>query len=361
MNTSLSISLRVAAALLFLSASDAVLPNGQCSVEGMTCKFQDENLIGIIYGVTSSEECRMECENNSTECRVYSYYGSAGAPFIDTCLLFKECLVLDPVEECFTEDLDCVIFCNAPVEGRLGSDNLIDIVADINEGDCEGLCDVEEQCKFFTFHFSNSTLYPSTCFLLSEILEPITACLEVDTCTSGSPNCENSLCGFLENGALAPDGVLVTETKGIDLLTIGPCSAYPVLAVLVGGGGYWWIYGAYGGAGSGYVKFQELPSSQPFVQFEATVGSSQRQSTLATISDGSSDVLVTALPGESVLNSNNGGNGYSGGGAACYTNGCSYGDGGSDGGDGQDSENYRGGRGSGLDVRTIPLTHFDLR
>ena len=119
MNTSLSISLRVAAALLFLSASDAVLPNGQCSVEGMTCKFQDENLIGIIDRVMNAEECRLECENNSTECRVYSYYGSAGVPFSNTCLLFSECQDLEPVEECFTEDIDCVLFCNAPVEGQL--------------------------------------------------------------------------------------------------------------------------------------------------------------------------------------------------------------------------------------------------
>ena len=111
-----------------------------------------------------------------------------------------------------------VIFCNAPVEGQLGSDNLIDIVADINEGDCEDLCDVEDQCKFFTFHFSNSTLYPSTCFLLSEIREPITACQEVGTCTSGSPNCENSLCGFLDNGALVQNAILVNETK--DMRTI---------------------------------------------------------------------------------------------------------------------------------------------
>ena len=95
------------------------------------------------------------------------------------------------------------VFCNAPVEGQLGGESLIDTVADINEAECENLCDVEEQCQFFTFHFSNSTVYPSTCFLLREIQEPIVPCQD-ETCTSGSPNCENSLCGFLQ--AWLPNG-----------------------------------------------------------------------------------------------------------------------------------------------------------
>ena len=350
MDTTLSISHRVGVTLLllFLSATDAVLPNGKCSVEGMTCEFQDENLIGIIDGVTSAEECKLECENNSTECLVYSYYGSAGAPFSDTCLLFRECQVLDPVEECFTEDVACVIFCNAPVEGQLGSENLIDIVADISKDDCEGLCDVEEQCQFFTYHFSNATLYPSTCFLLSKIQEPITACQEAESCTSGSPNCENSLCGLLENGILFPNGSVITASKEIDLLTIGPCSESGVLAVVVGGGGSKGGYAS--GQGSGYVEFQRLQLSQPYLQIEATVGSDREQSMLSTISD----VLLTALPGKGGEISD-GGDGYSGGGAS-YA-----GVGGSDGGDGQESSGGSGGKGSGLDLQTIPLKNFELR
>ena len=361
MDTSLSISLHIAVTLLFLSASNAVLPNGQCSVEGMTCKFQDENLIGIIDGVMSAEECRLECENNSTECRVYSYYGSAGAPFSDTCLLFSECQVLEPVEECFTEDLDCVIFCDAPVEGQLGSENLIDIVADINMDDCKDLCGREEQCHFFTFHFSNSTLYESTCFLLREIQGPITQCQD-DTCTTVSSNCKNSACWFLENGALVSNGLTLKETKDIDLLTIGPCSGTSnrVLAVAVGGGGGY-IGANRGGAGSGYINFKEIPISQPFMQFEARVGSDNGPSTLSTISDGGNDVLVTALPGGSKTGSGQGGDGYSGGGGFGSDSSANGGRDGSDGSDGEGSSSFSGGQGSGLDVRTIPLTHFELR
>ena len=73
---------------------------------------------------------------------------------------------------------------------------------------------------------------------------------------------------------------------------------------------------------------------------------------------------LTALPGEIALpgESGDGTAGYSGGGGYGPTFGGGHG--GSDGGDGQDGDEllqYIGGQGSGLDVRTIPLTHFELR
>ena len=132
----------------------------------------------------------------------------------------------------FLSVTDAVLFCKAPVEGQFGIDNLLGVVGDISESECEDLCVVEEQCKFITYYSS------STCFLLSEIQGPITACQD-ETCTTSSSNCENSACGFFEIGALVPNGVILNETKDIDLLTIGPCSATAkgVLAVVVGGGG----------------------------------------------------------------------------------------------------------------------------
>ena len=176
MDTAFSISLRVVVTLLFLSATGAVLPNGECYVNDMTCEI-DDNFIGIADNIMSAEDCKLECENSSAECSVYSYYGPAGVPFRDTCLLFRDCSVLDAVEDCVTEEIECggAAFCNAPVEGIL-SDNVVDIVPGVSEADCEAECDVEERCQFFTFYFSNSTVYPSTCFLLSEIKEPIVPC-----------------------------------------------------------------------------------------------------------------------------------------------------------------------------------------
>ena len=252
----------------------------------------------------------------------------------------------------------CLLFCNAPVEGILG-ENVIDIVPGVSEAACEAECEVEEQCQFFTFHFSNSTVYPSTCFLLSEIQEPITAC-EDETCISGSPNCENSLCTFLENGVLFPSGIIVTETKDIEMLTIGPCSSNTsALAVVVGGGGS--TTSAVAGSGSGYVEFQEIRFSRPYMQIEAKVGSAGQASMVVDRSNGSS--IVSASAGEDGEYAD-GGSGYSGGGGDCNGNvdPCAGGDGGSDGSDGEAGRQYfEGGQGSGLDIRTIPLNNFELR
>ena len=183
--------LRVAACLtLFSTGTLAVLPNGQCSVEEETCTLTNDNVIGMIYDVKTAEDCRKECENTSDSgCRVYSYYGPAGIPYVETCLLFSYCTTLDPCVSCYTEDFEC-IFCNAPVEGRL-SDNQIDFVVGVTEAACEAECQIQEGCEFITYHNSNSSTYHETCFLLTELREPITYC-ENDTCLSGSPNCDQN-------------------------------------------------------------------------------------------------------------------------------------------------------------------------
>ena len=330
----------------------------------MTCEI-DDNFIGIADNIMSAEDCKQECENNS-ECRIYSYYGLAGAPFRSTCLLFRDCSVLSPVEDCVTEETECATsasFCYALVEGTLG-DNVIDIKPDVSEAACEAECEVEEECQFFTFHFSNATVYPNTCFLLSQIQEPITACQD-QTCISGSSKCESSLCGFLENenGVLFPNGIIVNATRNVSMLTIGPCSAdINVLAVVVGGGGTSVDYTEVG-SGSGYIEFQEIQFARPYVQLEAIVGSASKESILRIVSYGSSDDLITALPGGDGSNENrngDGANGYSGGGCdGGYE--VIGGIGGSDGSDGGSVGNYNGGKGSGLDIRSIPITNFELR
>ena len=68
-----------------------------------------------------------QCLGNNGFCEVYTYYGPAGVPFRDACLLLSDCLVLDACEDCYTEDVgsDCTSTCDAPVEGILGRAELI--------------------------------------------------------------------------------------------------------------------------------------------------------------------------------------------------------------------------------------------
>ena len=136
MDIPITIRILTALLLLFPSVTLALLPNGQCSVRDMACQLESDNVIGIINGVTSAEECKMECEDESNNCKVYSHYGPDGSPFVDSCLLFNNCEVLEPVDDCFTEEVECSRYCNAPIEGVLG-DNLINFVTSVSEAACE--------------------------------------------------------------------------------------------------------------------------------------------------------------------------------------------------------------------------------
>ena len=116
-----SIVLSVATFVLLHGAAESVLPNGQCSASNMSCELESNNVIGIINGVANAEECNQQCLDAGF-CEVFTYYGPSGVPFRDACILLSDCLVLDPCEDCLTEDIgsDCTNTCTAPIEGILG-------------------------------------------------------------------------------------------------------------------------------------------------------------------------------------------------------------------------------------------------
>ena len=329
------------------------LPNGQCSADSVTCQLAGDNLVGIVNGVSGAGECR---ESLTAESDYFSYYGSAGFPFVDSCLLFSSCEKLDPCTDCFTEAKECA-FCEAPVEGSLGS-NLISVIDDVSEKEhCIESCRSEELCSMYTFHTANSSTYPSTCFLLSAIGEPIMPCQE-DSCQTGFPNCDVDLCTFLDGGYVSPQGVLVTggqQDRKIDLLRIGNCPNPVVAAVGAGGaGGY---SGGYGGGGSGYVDYRANLTSKAFTQMLAHYGVGD--SLVTDLSDGS--VVVRATDG-TVNDGTSGGTGYCGGGGGGYgPPSASGGSGGSDGSNGRGGDSGQGGIagyggiGSGFDISQIPL------
>ena len=55
-----------------------------------------------------------------------------------------------------------------------------------SEADCKLSCGSFDGCSFYTYFFPNDTLSPTSCFLLSEYLEPIQEC---STCSSGPGDC----------------------------------------------------------------------------------------------------------------------------------------------------------------------------
>ena len=354
--------LTILTATLFLLPNFALaqLPNGACSIEEASCEIQEDNLLGILSGISSAEECRQACENNATTCEYFSYYGPTSFPFIETCLLFSSCPVLDPCTDCFTEELDCFdAFCEAPVEGSL-SDNLIQVLGNIeDELYCKYECQSEDRCKFYTFHRENATLQPSTCYLLSALREPLLEC-QADTCISGTPNCESSLCAIVDDGFIFPSGKLVAQSKTIGLLRMGNCPTPTVVAV--GGGGY--SSGGAGG-GSGFIEYSDIKLNRPYALFVAQVGSAGQASYVTDVYDNTTAIVRAEKGSDNGPGSWDGGSGYSGGGGGAEADPSNL-NGGSDGGDGfADCGAFiscgTGGKGSGLDVSTIPLQSFSLR
>ena len=65
----------------------AKLPKGQCSAEGLVCRLQDDNLVGIVEGVENLTEC-LETPN---EANFVTYFGPSGFPFVNSCLFFSAC------------------------------------------------------------------------------------------------------------------------------------------------------------------------------------------------------------------------------------------------------------------------------
>ena len=303
------LGLAVALVIFPIIAIEAQLPNGLCVLEDAACEFEETNLVGIVDGITSPEECAETCKNSSPGCEIYTHFGPNSFPFVNTCLLFNGCEKLNECDGCFTEDIECTpIFCDGPVEGTLG-DNLIQVLPETeDEPLCKDACDSEEECKFYTHHSNNSTLFPSTCFLLKAIQEPIVQCTN-GTCTTGSSNCQSSLCGLLDGDGYLYTNDLIEDDKNIAMVRIGPCQ--DVVIVAIGGGGRSGDNPP--GAGSGYVEYTQLSVNRSYAEYSAHVGSSEEASELTDLLLGS---ILRAEPGQDsgARCSYCAGDGYSGGG-----------------------------------------------
>lgn len=294
---------------LLPALTHAQLPNGACVSDYVSCAITGDNLVGLVDGVSSAEECRQFCEETPDSCEFYSYFGPASYPFDDACLLFSNCTTLEQCTDCLTEDVECY-FCAAAIEGHVG-DNLIEIWDDVeDEALCEERCRSTSGCNFYTYHRSNSTLFTDTCFLLTDLEQPVLPC-DGNTCSSGSPDCKSTLCSFVnEEGILHPYGLVVNETEDIGIVRIGSCPT-SVLAVVVGGGGHGTYpdYPPQAGAGSGYIQQAELSGAVlPYTILNAYVGDKGEYSSLT---DASGNVVRADKGGDSY---SDGGSGYSGGG-----------------------------------------------
>ena len=104
-------------------------------------------------------------------------------------------------------------YCSAPIEGPIES-NLISEIDNVSKGTCDTLCQDEETCGVYTYYPAGTLLPDGTCYLLTALGEPIREC-EENSCVSGLPNCEGSICAFIEGGVMFPEGILMTGDTAV--------------------------------------------------------------------------------------------------------------------------------------------------
>merc|ERR1711884_858368 len=65
---------------------------GKCT--NVECEVHEDNLIGSIASVMSSEECQNWCKKRNdymNDCRYVTYFGNEGLPVQNLCYIFSSC------------------------------------------------------------------------------------------------------------------------------------------------------------------------------------------------------------------------------------------------------------------------------
>jgi len=326
-----------------------------CSVTNQACEGHD-NLINAFPEIYSIQECRELCKNTA-RCNVYSYHGKDNFPFDNFCMTYTKCSLLHDCEDCFTEAKPCFDVCDIQTEGSFGHDTVAVITNVVDEPSCVIQCRMNQDCKFYTYYTASDPDYPSWCILLSDIKDPIKPCLH---CRTGFPDCKvisPDFCHFSVG-----DNDKLTSYKATDTyenITLGfPAEALfsscDLTIIAIGGGRSHDSSYYRSGGGSGYIETASISpiANRPLLVNVGAVNEESRVDTAA------GENILRAQPGKHGTDYN-GGDGYSGGGGGAY-DGYSGGNGGSNGGDGHNSYGGDGGKGSGLDISTIALQHFQL-
>ena len=331
-------------------------PSITCFQEDLKCEMVNDNLIATYIGITW-QECSLLCEDEIA-CETFNFFGenSDFHPH-NACLLFSECENKIASEDCLLgtrePDCDCTSVKHCPCttigyEGVTDSDNFVDLASEVQSlNDCKRLCLNTTDCTILTYYDDQHPVQPEVCLLLKNagFEKGITKC---DHCKTGPASCRSGQkcqAAFLTDGTT--NGLVFARTNLTATLVSAEEDCFlEVRALAIGGGGGYDGSGHYGGGGSGYpeVGLLQLRANETL---NLIVGGAKQTSSV----EKEGQVILIAAAGQD-NNGNNGGDGYSGGGAGN--------DGGYDGGDGESNGNSDGGKGSGIDVSTLNMTRFVL-
>ena len=129
----------------------ALLPTNTCVAYEKSCTLEHNNLIGFHTDISHIDECELLCAGEF-ECKFASYFGPDSYPITNSCILLRFCSTLDDCNNCYTHEKDCYNVCDAPIEGDLSENNILDIQPEIpNKNTCKELCDISKSCMFYTY------------------------------------------------------------------------------------------------------------------------------------------------------------------------------------------------------------------
>ena len=340
--------------ILITSASE-VMEGGRspvtCSTNNTACDNSYINQIDVIGHVSSIQECRKLCYD-SNECEYLTYYGVNSFPFSEVCFLLRECSGTHLCTECVSETRNCYYTCGRNLVGKI-DENLVEVFSGVeSEFECKELCyNSSSDCKYYTY-FLKEDPNSQTCVLLSSLKEPLQPC---DHCVTGPVICDKYQdCSFIIDDEQEQHQFFMFNKTDVEINIYIPrsfgSSECQLRVFAIGGGGG----GSFGGGGSGYHQYLTKDLSGP-TTMRLTVGDHGNSSTVSVNGE-----TIIAEPGN-VGRFGDGGNGYSGGGGCCDY--CSGGSSGEDGASGVNSWTdafYRGGHGTGEDLKAIILDNFVL-
>ena len=136
----------------------ALLPTKTCVAYEKSCKLEHNNLIGFYTNISHVDECELLCAGEYN-CRFSSYFGPDSYPIMNSCVLLNSCHHLDDCNNCYTHENNCFNVCDAPIEGGLSGNNILDVQEEIsNKNICSELCDISESCMFYTYFGEASSI-----------------------------------------------------------------------------------------------------------------------------------------------------------------------------------------------------------
>jgi len=164
-----------------------------CSGE-YTCSLDSDQLVDLIFGISSELTCASQCFQSS-ECKYYSWYSPENLVLKDACALLRGCSERSVNLNCHSGPGDCtdtdIILAEYPLCFNIGmtwSEETSRGIPNITSPYlCQDMCRADSNCTSFSWYNTLSQPHQNFCeFYPEQVSEPTTPC---SNCISGPSTC----------------------------------------------------------------------------------------------------------------------------------------------------------------------------